>query len=414
VKAVDHDPAQRFTCRRCTRCCHFDVVVTADEGLALRRPSVASLWSAEADQVESEGSPPDPLEALSGGLFRLRRRRDGACGFLAADGACRIHAEHGAERKPLACRIFPFRLHPQEGRSVITASFSCPTVARNEGAPLQDQIGPLSTLGRAWSRAFAEEPLALRFAGGRSLTPALAGEMREMLLALLDRRGDDGHLDLRANAARVAALLEDWMRPRVARLAPGDLAEYARLTGRHAVTTPRPAPEERASRIGRLLRRGFLLAVVAARLQARGERLGLRARLVRVALHLHGLWPPTEGLDYRSRQRARLPLDDPEIHRLVRHFLRSAFATLPTGRRPLVDEVAWAFATLEAALGLAAMAAAREGRDAVTAQDLVAGLTEAADLTHAAVTGPAGALLQSLTGGLDAVRRFAEGPGGHS
>ena len=98
----------------------------------------------------------------------------------------------------------------------------------------------------------------------------------------------------------------------------------------------------------------------------------------------------------------------------MHHFLRSTLETLPTGRRPLVDEVSWAFATLDTALALAAMTAARRGSDAVSGDDALAGLAESADLGQAASGGPLGPLLQSLTGGLDAVRQFAAGTGGRA
>lgn len=418
VKTLRHDPEQRFSCGQCTRCCrNADVPVTAVEVEALRRPALARLWS-EAATLSADGQEPphDPVATLPGGLFRLRRRGDGSCGFLAADGACRIHAERGPDRKPLACRVFPFRVHPQDGPLVVSASFSCPSVARNSGTPLARQLGEISALGRDWLRAFPQEPLSLRFAGGRLLSLALAREIRETLLGLLDRKGDDGRSDLRANAARIAVLLEDWTRHRVGKLDPDAFAEYVRLTGRFAVTSSRPVPEVRASRVGRLLLRGFLLAVVAGRLQAgaprRGPRLALRARLLRVTLHLHGLWPATEGLDRRAPRRVRVPLDEPALHGLVHHFLRSTLETLPTGRRSLVDELSWAFATLDAGLALGAMAAASRGSDTASCEDVVAGLTQAADLTQAPTHGPLGPLLQSLTGGLDALRRFATRPGG--
>ena len=175
---------------------------------------------------------------------------------------------------------------------------------------------------------------------------------------------------------------------------------------------PRPSP------VGRMLLRGFLLAVVAARLQAAGPRsglrLGLRWRLVRVALHLHGLWPPTEGLDRRARRSVRFDLGEPALHALVYHFLRSTLETLPTGRRPLVDDLSLAFATLDAALALGAMRAAQAGRDSLQAEDLVAGLTEAADLGQTGGEGVLAGMLETLTGGLDALRAFAARPEGEA
>jgi len=418
LKAPRHDPEQRFTCGQCTRCCrNFDLPVTAAEVGALRHPALARLWSAEATlPADGQDPPHDPVATLPGGLFQLRRRSDGSCGFLAEDGACRIHAERGSDRKPLACRLFPFRVHPQDGPLLITASFSCPSVATNTGAPLASQLGEISALGKDWLRAFPQEPLSLRFTAGRPLSLELAKEIRETLLGLLDRKDEEGRRDLRANAAHMAALLDDWTRHRVGKLPPDAFAEYVRLTGRFAVNSAKPVPNVRASRVGRLLLRGFLLAVVAGRLQAaaprRGLRLALRARLLRVTLHLHGLWPATEGIDYQALRRVRVPLDEPALHSLIHHFLRSTLETLPTGRRSLVDELSWAFATLDAALALGAMAAARRGSDTASSEDVIAGLTEAADLAQAASRGSLGPLLQSLTGGLDALHRFATGHGG--
>jgi Fe-S-cluster containining protein len=416
VTAFRLDDEQRFTCGRCTRCCRrFDVVVTPGEAEALRRPALAALWSAEADWAHDSVSDQDPLEPVSGrsGALRLRRRKDGACGFLAADGACRIHAERGADRKPIACRIFPFRLHPAEATPLLTASFSCPTVVANAGRPVGAGLEELSALARLWWRAFPEEAKPLRFTAGKPLAGATAGEVRVVLRRLLDRVEESGRRDLRSNVARMAALLDDWTRYRVLRLEDDAFGEYVKVTGRFAAATDKPAPAERPSPVGRLLLRGFLLAVVAARLQATGPRtgarLGLRSRLVRVALHLHGLWPPTEGLDRRARRRVNVDLGDPAVHGLVHHFLRSTLETLPTGRRPLVDELALAFATLDAALALGASRAAHSGRDTLSAQDLAAGLAEAADLGQTAGDGVLARMLQALTGGLDALRAFAGG-----
>ena len=417
MKPYRFDAEQRFTCGRCTRCCrHFDVVVTPSEAEALRRPALAALWSAEAGQTTEPHE--DPLAPVSGqpGTFRLRRRADGACGFLAADGACRIHAERGADRKPLACRIFPFRLHPTETAPLLTASFSCPTVVANTGASVATSLKEITALGKEWQRAFPEGAKPLRFFAQKPLALATAEEMRAVLRRLLDRVQASGRRDLRANVARMAVLLDDWTRHRVLKLDDDAFGEYVTLTGRFAASTAKAVPPQRPSPVGRMLLRGFLLAVVAGRLQASGPRsgmrLGLRWRLVRVALHLHGLWPPTQGLDRRARRRVRADLGDPALDPLVYHFLRSTLETLPTGRRPLVDELALAFATLDTALALGAMRAARASRDSLHAEDLVAGLIEAADLGQTGGDGMLAGMLVTLTGGLDALRAFAARPQG--
>jgi hypothetical protein len=283
-------------------------------------------------------------------------------------------------------------------------------------------MGEVGPLVKEWRRAFPETPAPLRFAGNKTIPGAVAGEMKSVLQTLLDRRTADGRRDLRANVARMAALLDDWTRHRVLSLEGAAFADYVRLTGGFACTSDEPASVgpgatlQPPTALGRLLRRGFLLAVVAGRLQASGPRQGLRlrlrSRLVRVALHLHGLCPGTEGLDRRAARRIRLDLDEPRVHAVVHHFLRSTLETLPTGRGALVDELAWAFATLDAAARLAAARTAGEGRTVVTADDLVAGLAEAADLGQAGAHGVLGRLLGSLTGGIDALRAFAAKPEG--
>jgi len=238
--------------------------------------------------------------------------------------------------------------------------------------------------------------------------------MRSVLQKILARTGAAGRRDLRENAARMADLLEDWTRPRVLALADADFAEYVKLTGRFAASSDKPVKPRRPSALGRLQLRGFLLAVLAGRLQAKGPRsglrLGLRWRLARVALHLHGLWPAQGGIDRRAPHRVPLDLEAPELEARVHHFLRSTVETLPTGERAFVDELAWAFATLVAAGHLASMIAARSGRAAVGEADFVDALAEASDLGQSGSQGPLGAILGSFTGGLEALRAFAAGP----
>ena len=76
----------------------------------------------------------DPFEPIPGTpLQRIRKRADGACGFLSDDNRCRIHEELGAARKPLTCRLFPYAFHTAADGVVVTASFGCPTIVANEG-----------------------------------------------------------------------------------------------------------------------------------------------------------------------------------------------------------------------------------------------------------------------------------------
>jgi hypothetical protein len=159
--------------------------------------------------------------------------------------------------------------------------------------------------------------------------------------------------------------------------------------------------------VGRVLSRGFLFAVLAAREQLRspasGMRLGLRARLVRLLAHAHGLGPGVGDVDLRGGRRVARGLDDPAVRDLVLHYLRAAVEDLGTGRRPAVDELVMAVALLNAALAFAAMRAGKAGRSAIDAAALSEGLLETMDLAHAEPEGAYAKVLVSLAGGLDAL-----------
>jgi Fe-S-cluster containining protein len=413
VKPLRFDANQHFTCRQCGRCCRgWDVPVTASEVEAYRKVNVARLFR-ERDGGE-EGTSVEPFVPVPGrtGHYRIRKRPDGTCGFLSPAGLCRIHEELGARRKPLACRLFPFRLHPSDGAPLLTASFSCPTIVANAGTSLGDQLEGLSVLRKDWQQQFDEAVPERRFVAGRPVAGAVVGTLRLILRRMLDRPGANGGPDLRANVARMAATLDDLTRWRVVRLPAEGFAEYLELTGGFAASSPSPALARAPSRLARLLFRGLLLAVAAARLQARGPksglRLGLRLRLLRLAAHLHGLGPATEEVDLRAAGRSRLDLNEADVRGLVYHYLRSTLETLGTGRRPVMEELSLAIALLNAGTVLAAMRAGREGRTLIAVADLTAGLTEASDLQHAE-GGVLSPLLATLAGGVESLHAFASG-----
>src|SRR5207302_136182 len=143
----------------------------------------------------------DPFEPIPGyaPLLRIRKRADGACGFLSPQGLCRIHEEMGADRKPIACRVFPFSFHPAEGDTVVTTSFACPTVIANEGAPLRSQTRDLQALNVAWMREHPDRPVAVELVVGFTLPRASLTALRGFLTNIIDRPGADGRPDTRGN-----------------------------------------------------------------------------------------------------------------------------------------------------------------------------------------------------------------------
>jgi Fe-S-cluster containining protein len=416
VPALRFDAEQRFTCQQCGRCCRrgWDIALTAGELESYRRADASRFYREREDAPE--GAEREPFEPIPGHAahYRIRKRADGACGFLSPANRCRIHEELGASSKPLTCRLFPFRFHPAESATVMTASFCCPTIVSNEGAPLSSQARDLAALRKAWSREHAEPASRVELVPGVAMSAGALDKLRSVLRRILDRPGADGAPDLAANAARLAALLDDLSRHRVVRLKPEAFAEYVALVGEHAATSPRPVAARPPSGLGRLLFRGFLFVVMAGREQieeagAPGLRLGLRWRLARLLAHVHGLGPRLGTADLGAARRARADLRQPALRGLAYNYLRATVEGLGTGRRPVLEEMSVAGAFLNAGCALAAMRAAASGKPGPDGDDFAHGLMEAVDLTHTSERSLLGRMLVTLSGGAESLWMVAAG-----
>lgn len=128
---------QKWDCHNCSGCCRQHGIFITDEEKARIE---SQGWTAE------HGIPADqPLVVKSKpGLFakaqyRLAHQPDGACVFLDEQGLCRIHARFEEAAKPLACRIYPYAFHPKGRHVAVGLRFSCPSVVKNLGTPVQDQ-----------------------------------------------------------------------------------------------------------------------------------------------------------------------------------------------------------------------------------------------------------------------------------
>jgi lysine-N-methylase len=126
---------QNWDCGGCTACCRQYLVTVTPE---------------ERARIESQGWDKDPdfagvqLFVRMGGWFssnyRLNHRPDGACVFLGADNRCRIHVQHGAATKPLACRIYPYMFVPAGDHWKLGLRFACPSAAENQGRLLAEHL----------------------------------------------------------------------------------------------------------------------------------------------------------------------------------------------------------------------------------------------------------------------------------
>jgi Fe-S-cluster containining protein len=404
-------PEQRFTCAQCGRCCRRTTVAVTSREAESYRKAGAERWFRERD-TDPPGAAADVFETIPdhAPLLRIRKRPDGACGFLTPEGRCQIHEALGADFKPISCRLFPFRFHPAGNDVVVTASFACPTVIASEGATLASQKRELQALQTAWMRDLPEAAATVELTSGHAPPRAALPILRKTLCEILDRRAADGRVDLRVNLKRIAALLEDLSRRRVARLSPDRFLEYLALVAGYAVKNDKPPKSRRPSWLARLLFRGFLLAAMSVQASLDPDlsrrKTALRARLFRLAAHLHGVAPGTADFDARRALGVGIRLDDPEIHAVAHHYLKTGFTTLGTGRRPIVDEVAMLVAHLNAACVLGGMHAISGGTRELDIDSFTRGLLESSDLSHADAGGLFSSLLTTLAGGTEALYMF--------
>jgi len=373
-------------------------VVTAAEIDLYRRRNAAAWFNADgADAVH-------PFEPVPGAptLQRIRKRADGACGFLSPDNRCRIHEELGAARKPLTCRLFPYSLHAAADGVVVKASFNCPTIVANEGALIS--VAPsrvaLESLRDEWFTLHPSKPPALELVKGRSMTTRSLLLLRQHFLAMLAADGDD----LRSGVRRIAAVLDDLTRSRVRALGDKEFAEYMSLTVPHATAKPAaPAPRQ-AGTVARMLQYGFLFAVTATRddIAHPGQsRTAARLRRLRLLAHFHRLGPALDRVNISALKRQRVDINDNHIRPIAFHYLRSTLETLGAAGRPIVDEIATAASYLNAACALAAMNAGAAGTT-IDRAIFIEALTEASDVSHAQHQ-LLGWILSRLSGGTDAL-----------
>lgn len=325
---------------------------------------------------------------------------------MSAGNRCRIHEELGGAQKPLTCRVFPYRFHSAPEAVIVTTSFSCPTVVANEGESIATgtPLAAIETLRTEWFSTQRPSAQPRVLIPGRPIATASVTVLREGLLTMLHRR-DGGEWDLRANLRRIGAVLDDLTRSRVLRLPDADFAEYVRLTVPYAATAPTPAPRRPPTMVGRLLQRGFLFVVAAARLRLENPgmpRLTLRLKVIKLLAHVHGLAPRGDGVDMPALEQRRLDLNAPDVRPVAVNYLRAQFEAVGVTERPLLDHLAIAVSFLNAACALAVMKG--------PAGTLAEALPEAADLSHSDERSLIGRTLSQLAGGSEAFYTLA-GPG---
>jgi lysine-N-methylase len=137
---VRHLPViQNWDCHACGNCCReYDVPVTEAE----RRRIEALGWKDDPEVGDL------PLFVRTGRWSKSYHllRTDHGCVFLTKDNRCRLHERHGADAKPLACRLFPWVLVPAGDHWRVGLRFACPSTAANQGRAVADHADELKQL----------------------------------------------------------------------------------------------------------------------------------------------------------------------------------------------------------------------------------------------------------------------------
>ncbi len=113
------------------------------------------LLPGEAERFRTLAAPLIPVERLRGAVHAARGGGiavealvgpGASCVVLAEDQRCLVHAAHGGEQKPLACRLFPFTFVATPSEVRVSLSFACPAVVDGEGPPVAGQRDEVTRL----------------------------------------------------------------------------------------------------------------------------------------------------------------------------------------------------------------------------------------------------------------------------
>lgn len=214
-------PGQRWDCHGCTNCCRELVVhLTARDIERIDRQN----WSERLD-----GPPYIRLGRET--VLNHKKTPGGGCVFLSDAGRCRIHEEFGASAKPLACRLYPFSLHPETDAIVAGLRFDCPSAVRNDGSPLDTHRKEVRSLALEIATA-APELLArpsrsppLRLTKGRVMSEL----ERDALDDELVRRLEAPSVPLRRRLSALASLHDTLAKARLDRIRDERFVELLHL-----------------------------------------------------------------------------------------------------------------------------------------------------------------------------------------
>lgn len=271
---------QNWSCHNCGGCCREHLIeITQDEKTRIDQQG----WSVTNDIPADR-----PPVVAHGTGWRLNHQDDGACVFLNSDGLCRIHARFGEDAKPLACRVYPFAVHPDGKALTVSLRFSCPSVVQNVGTPVRSR----PDLPR----------LAAEITAGRkteTTPPAVHGAEHvewgdiDRFVGAFDESLADESVHLAVRLMRILTWLELVEQSTFAKVRGPRLDEYLSTMVRAArrAQPDNELPVLQPSRLGRVMFR-LLVAQLLRHDTAESGRTGMwnRIRLLRDGIRFTGGW----------------------------------------------------------------------------------------------------------------------------
>lgn len=309
---LDLPVIQNWSCHNCGGCCTQHLIEITEEE---RQRILSQNWTADDGVLQA------PIVNMTrwprAPRWRLAHRDDGGCVFLNEQGLCRIHAKFGEAAKPLACRVYPYALHPHGKSIAVSLRFSCPSVIRNLGKPVSQQTVDLKTIESLIVPPNAER-IPAPFIHG---TERLAWPEFDLLTERVQELLTDPRTPLLLRVFRSLGWISLVQQSRVMGLTKPQLKEYLGLitTAIKTQFAQLPEPIDEPGKVGRLYFRLFAAQYVR------------KDTVLSLSGGWRGRWKLLRAILAFSKGRGNVPVLQAGFQPVPFADLEAAFGGLPEG-----------------------------------------------------------------------------------
>lgn len=173
-------PFQSFQCHSCGRCCRNSWSVEV-EPAAL--PAITSS-GATREKIRQGYI---PLVVTASGMTVTGRDEQGACLYLDSASLCELHGELGAQRKPLACQLYPYSITATPDGDFASLSFACPVALWGHDGRHEENHRELEALLRRRGQRGGPLPHQVELVPGRFIPWTSYRDLELALEQRLDR-----------------------------------------------------------------------------------------------------------------------------------------------------------------------------------------------------------------------------------